>query len=319
MSNPTVVVVGAGLAGLSAAKLLHDSGVNVVVLEARDRVGGRTLTRDGVDLGGSFIGRDKRRSLYVAQSLGVKFAPVYCAGLNTFSLNGKVSHTSSVIPDLKVIDFRSLMGLLTAMLDLYVKGFHVPLDDPWNSSQADKWDAMTVEDWIKARTALPDARTFIQFIVQVLLGVEPSEISFLYFLWYIRSGHGIIETLSGAQDAVFDGGSQQISEKLADILDAAVHLEHQVVKISQTDEGLTVSTANGKTFGAQYCILAVTPTARDSIEYSPPLDSLYDQLPKQMKMGSIIKTFTFYNRLWWRIKGYSRNGYDNRRANRANV
>lgn len=306
-TQKSVVIVGAGLAGLCAARLLHKYGVSVQVLEAKDRVGGRTYTKDGFDLGGTFVGDDKWRSLYMAEQLNVKKVPVYKEGLTTFSIEGDISHINNSIPDCKVLGLFGLLALLRAMYTINSKGKQIDPKAPWNAPSAEKWDHMTTDEWIRSETTLPKPRALLRFIVQVLLGVEPSEISFLYFLWYILVGSGMPGILTHAQDYVFEGGSQQISEKIvAELGNDRVHLSNQVVRIDLgSDDHVTVATSANQQFKCQYCILAVTPGVRNLINFEPNLNGLYHQFPQRMPMGSMVKTFAIYDKPWWREKGYN--------------
>ena len=314
MSGKKVVIVGAGLAGLCAASLLTKHGIHVEVLEAKERVGGRTHTiNQWMDLGGAFVGKDKKRCLHLAKLLNVETFKVYKDGLNTFRIDNKTYHQKLPIPDLKVLSLLELIELFLGMLKIDLLGKMVPVEKPWESPHAMKWDALTTEEWINSFTSRPKVRTFITFIVQVLLGVEPIELSFLYFLWYVRVGHGMFSILTSAQDLLFKGGSQQLSEKLVtkDIGAEHVHLNTRVLSIQLCDpnnRGVRVSSEKGGTvtsFEADYCILAVAPTVRNNILYDPPLNGLYNQLPQRMPMGSIIKTFAVYDKTWWRNKGFS--------------
>ncbi|HEV2894819.1 MAG TPA: FAD-dependent oxidoreductase, partial [Actinomycetota bacterium] len=99
-----VVVVGAGLAGLAAASRLVDAGAEVVVLEARERVGGRTLTlpaADGtpIDHGGQWIGPTQNRIAALAERVGVTTYASYEHGLNTEFRDGRAHRFDGQLPD----------------------------------------------------------------------------------------------------------------------------------------------------------------------------------------------------------------------------
>ena len=313
MSGKKVVIVGAGLAGLCAASLLAKHGITVEVLEAKDRVGGRTHTiNQWMDLGGAFIGKNKKRCEHLAKHLKIETFDVYKEGLNTFCIDKKIYHQKLPIPDLKVLSLLELIELFLGMLKIDLLGKLVPLEKPWESPFATKWDALTTEQWINSFTSRPKVRTFLTFIVEVLLGVEPIELSFLYFLWYVRVGHGMFGILTSAQDQLFKGGAQQLSEKLVDMEIGAghVHLNMRVLSIKQCDSNNCVRVCSEEggtctTFEGDYCILAVAPSVRNEILYDPPLNGLYNQFPQRMPMGSIIKTFAVYEKTWWRDKGFS--------------
>eukprot|EP00731_Ephydatia_muelleri_P011321 Em0006g215a len=309
MSDKTVLIVGAGLAGLCAASLLTKHGITVEVLEAKERVGGRTYTiNNWLDLGGMFVGKDKKRSLHLAKELGIDTFDVYKEGLNTFRIDNVTYHQKLPIPGLKVLSLLELLELLLGMLKINLLGKLVPLEKPWESIYAKKWDAMTTKEWIESFTSRPKVRTLLTFIVRVLLGVEPEEVSFLYFVWYIRAGHGMLGILTTAQDLLFKGGAQQLSEKLVTKQIGAehVHLKTRVVTVEcGSNNRVGVHLEGGTSFEGDYCILAVAPSVRNNIIYNPPLSGLYNQLPQRLPMGSIIKTFAVYEKAWWRDKGFS--------------
>lgn len=303
-SKKKVIIIGAGLAGLNAADLLFSNGVDVTVLEAKDRVGGRTFTdkKTGVNLGGSYVGPEKKRSLHLAKQLGVNTYDIYSTGPAVFSVNGRIAKTDNVLSLVNVLGLIPALVFLSALKQANKYGKQIPEDAPWDAPNAKEWDAMTVEQWImKVSSGFKKTETLLRFVVQVILGVESWEVSLLYFLWYSKVCHGYPELLTGAQGQVFEGGSQQLSIKLAEKLGIEnVLCEQQVVEIDQTGDGVIVKTADNKIYKGDYCILAVPPNVRSHITCKPKLNGVHHQLPQRMPMGSIMKTFMFYDTAWWR-------------------
>ena len=133
-----VVVVGAGLAGLAAARALTAAGASVVVLEARDRVGGRTLNHDlgegkVVEVGGQWIGPTQDRLAALARELGVETIPTYAQGHNLLEYGGSVRRYRGTIPR---INPAVLVYVQQAQMRLNRLSRKVPLDSPWEALNA---------------------------------------------------------------------------------------------------------------------------------------------------------------------------------------
>ncbi|KAI6660413.1 hypothetical protein LOD99_13999 [Oopsacas minuta] len=305
-----VVIVGAGLAGMCAAHLLTQSGVNVEVFEALDRVGGRTYAIDGVDQGGTFLGPQKKRTIYLAEKLGVKQINLNKDGLYTFFLDGKVYRTKIALP-FGALAVDDLLALLWALGNIMVKTSEINLDEPWKSDNALEWDKKTVQDYFNDLIFTEVSRELFQIVVEVLVGVEPWEMSMLYFLWYIKSGHGIIDILTDAQDSILEGGAQQLSQKLAVLVQSAsprnkVITNDPTLSIHKDNDKVFLRQQSGLTSQGNYVIVATTPSVRNQIEFkNVGYNGLYMQYAQRMPMGSILKTFMYYKTRWWHDNGFN--------------
>ena len=225
-----VVVVGAGLAGLSAARRLMDAGAEVVVLEARERVGGRTLTlpaADGtpIDHGGQWIGPTQHRIAALAERVGVTTYPSYERGLNTEFRDGRAHRFDGQLPGGG--DPVTAVGIGQAIRELDAMAAEVPLEAPWTAAQALAWDSQTVETWLQLRVSADRARAWLRAAIRGTLAAEPRDLSLLHTLFFIRSAGGIaplIATAGGAQELRFHQGAQTVSIRLAESLGGRVVL-----------------------------------------------------------------------------------------------
>ena len=307
-----VCVVGAGYAGLTAARRLTQAGVAAVVLEARDRVGGRVWTRqleDGtaLDMGGTWLGPGQDAAYTLARELNVSTYPTYASGETVFvDAHGNVSGYRGSIP--KIGPF-PIASLAQGMFRLDAMARSVPLDAPWKATRARSWDGRSVGSWIESSVPTRTAKHLLRAAVRGLLTADPSEISLLQFLHLVRSaGSGGLNALlaieGGYQQDRLVGGAQSIANAMSQELGEAVHVNTPVSEIGQDAVGVTVR-GDSLSAHAKRTIVTIPPRLAARIRYSPLLPTDHAQLLDRMPAGEIIKVMTVYDEPFWRADGRS--------------
>lgn len=304
-----VVVIGAGLAGLAAARALQSSGSDVVVLEARDRVGGRVLNHtlpggEVIEVGGEWIGPTQLRVNKLVAELGLESFPTYDTGEHLLDLKGKVKHYTGEIPPLPKA---ALVDLGQSQLRFDRLAKRVPLEAPWAADQAERWDEETFATWLRRNTRTASARFFWEVFCEAVFAAEPQDMSLLHVLAYTHSGGGVnslIGVRNAAQQDRIVGGSQLIAQLLAEPLGEELQLSAPVRKITQTADGVKVK-ADGVTVRARRVIVSIPPVLAGRIAYEPLLPSQRDLLTQKMPAGSVIKVNVVYDEPFWRADGLS--------------
>uniref|UniRef100_G3V9Z3 Amine oxidase n=1 Tax=Rattus norvegicus TaxID=10116 RepID=G3V9Z3_RAT len=305
-----VVVIGGGISGLAAAKLLSEYKINVLVLEARDRVGGRTYTVRNehvkwVDVGGAYVGPTQNRILRLSKELGIETYKVNVNERLVQYVKGKTYPFRGAFPPvwnpLAYLDYNNLWRTMDEM------GKEIPVDAPWQARHAQEWDKMTMKDLIDKICWTKTAREFAYLFVNINVTSEPHEVSALWFLWYVRQCGGtarIFSVTNGGQERKFVGGSGQVSEQIMGLLGDKVKLSSPVTYIDQTDDNIIVETLNHEHYECKYVISAIPPILTAKIHFKPELPPERNQLIQRLPMGAVIKCMVYYKEAFWKKKDY---------------
>jgi monoamine oxidase len=312
-----VVVVGAGFAGLTAARRIRRAGRSVVVVEARDRVGGRVwnhhLGGGAVsERGGTFAGPTQDHVLALARELGVAKFPTNDKGDDVY-VNGSTrltwsdtGPTGTAPPDPTL-----LADLARVVVQLDALSKSVPVGAPWTAADAAAWDGQTLESWIESLGVSQRFKSFIPVATRPIFGAEPRELSLLFVLFYTAASGdeknpGTFErnfdTRGGAQMWRFVGGSERIALEIAAQLRGDLVLGSPVRRIVQGGGGVALH-SDEVTVRARRAIVAIPPTLAGRINYEPILPFQRDQLTQRYGQGTLTKVAAVYDRPFWRDAG----------------
>ena len=295
-----VVVVGAGLSGLAAARHLTRHRVrDIAVLEARDRVGGRTLNQPVAggavaEAGGQWVGPTQDAIIGLMRELGIDRFPTYSTGRF-------VDRSGADVGLRGWLDYRRARRRLNRMARL------LSPDAPWRTRRAREWDAVSVADWLDASVKTTAARQLVALDLSAAVGGEPTNVSLLYYLYYIRSATDLDHLTDEAQRWRIEGGAQAVSLALAAELGDVVHLNEAVLEIRRADDGVAVRTANAETT-ARKVIVALSPADATRIAFSPPLGAARWELNRIWAGGTGTKVHAVYPTAFRRGAGFSGQG-----------
>jgi monoamine oxidase len=309
VNNPDVIIVGAGFSGLAAARKLHQAGKKVVVLEARNRLGGRVFTErydddTYLDLGGQWIGPTQDRMYQLCREYNVSWYETYNRGTNILDLRNTLRTYTGLIPKMDAV---SLLNIDLVLKKLERLARQVSLNEPWRTQQADLWDGMSLYTFIKRNCFTENCYRVVRAGLETVFACELNEVSLLHALFYIRSGTNLNTLLSienGAQQHRVQGGMQVLAERMAESFSDSIRIEHAVTRVTQRDNQIEVSGLQFS-YQAQKAIIAIPPPLISKIRFEPELPLIKKQLIQKLSMGIVGKVLAVYEKTFWRDKNFS--------------
>jgi monoamine oxidase len=308
-----VVVIGGGLAGLAAGRQLRANGLDPVVLEARERVGGKTHSEqsdygDPIEYGGQWVGADQERVLAYIDEYDIDTRPQYYAGDVVTRVDGRRAVASSyeetlrTLPDDVRTDLFEGFDAVAACVD------EVPRTEPTAAPEAESWDAITLRTWADRQFETDLAQAVFERSIPGIYTAEPGEFSFLFFCYCARTcgGFDMISGLEGDADSHADVvvNVQSIAGSVAADLGDAVRLGEPARRVEHDESGVTVHT-DSRRYRADDAVVALPPVLAGRLDYDPALPAARDQLTGRMPGGSVIKSLVRYPEPFWREAGVS--------------
>lgn len=308
-----VVVIGGGLAGLAAGRQLQENGLDAVVLEARDRVGGKTYSThtdhgDVVEYGGQWVGPGQDRVLALMEEFDIGTRPQYGEGTVVSRVAGRRDVGDTYEETLRALPGGSPEDLFAALEEIERCIEQIPPEAPTEAPRAEEWDATTLRSWADRQFETAEAQAAFERMIPGIYTADPGEISFLFFCYYARTcgGFDMVAGLSSDEDSHADVvvDVQSIARSLAEELGDAVRYGRPAHRLVREESDVTVHTPE-RSYTADHAVVALPPALAGRIVYEPALPSARDELAQRMPGGAVIKNVLRYEEPFWRDGGFS--------------
>jgi putrescine oxidase len=308
-----IAVVGAGIAGLTAASTLAGNGVDVVVLEARDRVGGRVwnteIGGEANELGGQWVAPYQSAMHALLDDLGIGLFPSFRDGEHVYIDPSGKAHRyeghDAPLGSASEKAFAEAEAKLDALAD------ELDPEAPWAHPEAAELDATTFEAWLRREVADEMAQDLLRsWLAGGFLAKPAHTFSLLQGLWMIAGAGGTYELFEPDQCLAYRvvGGSQLIPIRLAERLGDRVILDAPAREIDWSDGGVEVVT-DAASVRARAVIVAVPPNMTNAIRFRPALPAWRQRMGQDLSQGSINKILAVYETPFWREDGLSGQGF----------
>ncbi|WNF38226.1 FAD-dependent oxidoreductase [Bacillaceae bacterium IKA-2] len=299
-----VVIIGAGLAGLATAFELKKNHLSFVVLEARDRPGGRIesiVTDENVciDMGAQWIGKNHYRVKKLLSQFRLDTVSTYRKGKQIYAYNEKITYQKRPpISALSLLD----VHLFTRRLNK-ISSFIKP-SSPWENTFTKQFDEITMEQFLQSNMHTRAGKNYYRLFIEELLCTKLYEVSALDFLWLISSA-GSIQNIRASEELSIKGGAGRLVERIAATISEKIHFESPVSTIRSEAENRVYVYSKNQCWKAKKVIVAVPPNLQSRITFEPPLPATRAQLIERAPLPAVMKINLIYEKPFWRDLGLS--------------